>query len=200
MPAGPLNHPLILASRSPRRIQLLEQMGISPTDVITRPADIDETPLKGEGARTMAMRLADAKAMAAWQNGETVIAADTVVAVGRRLLGKPANEIEAKKFLSLLSGRSHRVVGGVAVIAPDGKKSVRASITRVTFKRLGDDELARYIASGEWRDKAGAYGIQGRGGVYVKNISGSYFNVVGLDIAILATMLRGLGVHPQGMA
>ncbi len=186
----PSGSPLILASRSPRRLELLAQIGVSPTAV--RPADIPEIREANESPRAMAMRLARLKARAVWKEGEYVIGADTVVSVGSRDLGKAENADEAKKYLKLLSGRSHRVIGGVCVVAPDGRELVRASITRVTFKRLSHEELESYIASNEWQDKAGAYGIQGAAGAFVTKISGSYPNVVGLDIFHVSSMLKGL--------
>ncbi len=186
----PSGSPLILASRSPRRLELLAQIGLSPTAV--RPADIPEIREANESPRAMAMRLARLKARAVWKEGEYVIGADTVVCVGSRDLGKAENADEAKKYLKLLSGRSHRVIGGVCVVAPDGRELVRASITRVTFKRLSHEELESYIASNEWQDKAGAYGIQGAAGAFVTKISGSYPNVVGLDIFYVSSMLKGL--------
>lgn len=181
--------PLILASQSPRRIELLAQVGIVPDEV--RPSSVIEIRNKGESPRAMAKRLAKEKAIDVWRDGETVIAADTVVALGSRVLGKPADEDEAKKFLNMLSGRSHRVIGGICVIAPDGRKLVKASITRVTFKRLSHEEIKNYLATNEWTDKAGAYGIQGLAGSFVKKISGSYPNVVGLDILEATSMLKG---------
>ncbi|MDH5188166.1 MAG: Maf family protein [Rhodospirillaceae bacterium] len=185
-----LSAPLILASRSPRRLELLDQIGIIPNDV--RPSQIAETRLANESPRAMAMRLAELKAREVWNKGEFVLGADTVVAVGSRDLGKANDAVEAKKFLQLLSGRAHRVIGGICVIAPDGRSIVRASVTRVTFKRLSFEEIENYIASNEWQDKAGAYAIQGLAGAFVKKISGSYPNVVGLDIYDASSMLHGL--------
>ena len=185
-----LGSPLILASRSPRRLELLGQIGIVPDEV--RPSRIPEERISGESPRAMAMRLAEQKAREVWRKGEFVIGADTVVAVGSRDLGKANDAPEAKKFLQLLSGRSHRVIGGVCVIAPGGRTLIRASVTKVTFKRLSHEEIENYITSNEWQDKAGAYGIQGLAGMFVKKISGSYPNVVGLDIYDVATMLNGL--------
>ena len=185
-----LRSPLILASRSPRRLELLSQIGITPDEV--RPSNVPEERTPSESPRAMAMRLAELKAREVWNKGEFVIGADTVVAVGRRDLAKANDAFEAKKFLQLLSGRSHRVIGGICVIAPDGRAIVRAPVTRVTFKRLSHEEIEDYIASNEWQDKAGAYGIQGLAGAFVKKISGSYPNVVGLDIYDVASMLSGL--------
>ncbi|MCK5444161.1 MAG: septum formation protein Maf [Rhodospirillaceae bacterium] len=194
-PATPC--PLILASQSPRRLELLGQIGVTPNEV--RPADIAEVPLKNELPRQMAMRLATAKARAVHNDGEAVLAADTVVAVGRRILGKAEDEAQARKFLHMLSGRAHRVIGGVCVMAPDGKTSVRAVTTRVTFKRLSVTEINGYLASNEWQDKAGAYAVQGRAGAFVSKISGSYSNVVGLPLFEVVSMLKGLGVVPKGL-
>lgn len=182
--------PLILASRSPRRLELLGQIGIVPDQVI--PSDIPEVREVGESPRAMAMRLAQLKARAVWQEGNIVIGADTVVAVGTRDLGKAHDEAQARKYLKLLSGRSHRVIGGICIIGPGGKRLVRASLTRVTFKRLSLEDINTYIESNEWQDKAGAYGIQGLAGSFVSKISGSYPNVVGLDIFAVSHMLEGI--------
>lgn len=173
---------LILASASPRRLELLAQIGIVPAQIIA--ADIDETPKATELPRPLAQRLATEKA--AWvaekMPGQWIIAADTVVAVGRRLLGKAQNEAEAEKFLRLLSGHRHRVYTGVAVVTPAGQHRHRVVETILTFKRLSDMEIAAYIASNEWQGKAGAYGIQGRAACFVRWIQGSYSNVVGLPL------------------
>lgn len=151
---------LVLASSSPRRIELLAQIGVVPDHV--DPADIDETPLKGETPTRLAERLARGKAevVAERSPDAIVLAADTVVALGRRLLEKPADEAEARRFLELLSGRNHRVFTGVVVIA-GGQTTCRVVDTRVSFKTLSAEEIATYVASGEWRGKAGGYGIQG---------------------------------------
>ena len=186
--------PLILASASPRRLELLAQVGIVPSEV--RPAHIDETPLDGEPPRAMARRLAEAKARAVWRAGEVALGADTVVAVGQRILGKPYDEPEARRFLELLSGRSHRVIGGLCVIDADGKARVRAVVTRVTFKRVSTEELNAALATGEWADKAGGYGVQGRAGALVSKINGSYANVVGLALVETLAMLQSAGVRP----
>ncbi|HEY8964712.1 MAG TPA: nucleoside triphosphate pyrophosphatase, partial [Alphaproteobacteria bacterium] len=169
---------LILASASPRRLELLAQLGITP-DV--HPADIDETPLKNETAKAMVLRLAEAKARAIVpaHPDEFILAADTTVLVGRRILGKAENETEQRKFMEMLSGRRHRVWGGICVITPEGKVITRAVCTTVTFKKLSPQEISDYIASGEWVGKAGGYGIQGKGGAFVRFINGSYSNIVG---------------------
>lgn len=196
-PANPVRtaHPakLILASASPRRLALLGQVGISPDDVV--PTDVDERPLKGEKAQPMAQRLAREKAEAARVTDENtfVLAADTIVAVGRRILGKAADEAEARKMLGLLSGRRHRVTTGIALITPLGKLVTRSVTTAVIFKRLSEAEIDAYIASDEWRDKAGAYAIQGRAGALVKGINGSYSNVVGLPLMETIGLLEAHG-------
>jgi septum formation protein len=185
--------PLILASASPRRLELLAQIGLAP-DLID-PADIDETPLAGETPRLLAMRLARAKAaaVAARHAGAFVLAADTVVAVGRRLLGKPADEADAARMLALLSGRAHRVLTAVAVAAPDGRSAARLSETRLHFKRLTSQETAAYLAGGEWAGKAGGYGVQGYAGAFVIDLNGSYTGVVGLPLYETRALLTGLG-------
>lgn len=187
---------LILASQSPRRLELLAQIGLAPDAVV--PADIDETPKKGESATAVAKRLALEKATRVHQDnkGAFVLAADTVVAVGRRQLGKAEDAGEAERFLRLLSGRRHRVVGGVALIAPGGTVCTRLVSTAVQFKRLSDDEVRAYVLTGEWQGKAGAYAVQGYGGAFVKKIVGSYSNVVGLPLAEVATLLAGAGFGP----
>jgi septum formation protein len=182
---------LILASASPRRLALLAQVGIVPDAVA--PVEIDETPLPRELPRVCALRLADAKAGAAWAAPEdAVLAADTVVAAGRRLLGKPADAAEAARFLALLSGRRHRVITGVAVRRGD-RQWTRAVETAVRFRRLDAGEIERYLGSGEWRGKAGGYAIQGRAGGFVPWIGGSYSNVVGLPLAETLGLLEAAG-------
>lgn len=191
--------PLILASASPRRVELLAQIGVTPDRIL--PAHVDEVPLNDERPIDMARRLAEAKAREIHQNhpNACIIGADTVVAVGRRILGKAEDEAQARAYLNFLSGRSHRVIGGLAVLSPDGRAVVRAITTKVDFKRLSAEEIDGYIASREWHDKAGAYAIQGRGGAFVKSINGSYSNVVGLAIHDVANVLKGLGIHPAGL-
>ena len=183
---------LVLASASPRRVELLALVGIVPDRI--EPADIDETPLKGETPPRLAARLAVGKAAAgaARSPDAVVLAADTVVAVGRRLLEKAADEAEAERFLRLLSGRNHRVLTGVAVAA-GGKVRHRVVDTRVTFKVLSDPEIAAYVASGEWKGKAGGYGIQGRAGAFVTRIVGSYPAVMGLPLPETVNLLAGAG-------
>ncbi len=184
---------LVLASASPRRLDLLRQIGVTPDRV--EPADIDETPLKGETPRLLAGRLATGKAHAAAERaaGAYVLAADTVVAVGRRVLPKAETEAEARACLGLLSGRNHKVLTGVCLIAPDGRKAARLAETRVAFKRLSAPEVEAYIESGEWRGKAGGYAVQGRAGAFVMNLVGSYSGVVGLPLYETRCLLDGLG-------
>jgi len=184
---------LVLASASPRRLDLLRQIGIVPDRV--DPAEIDETPLPGELPAPHVLRQARAKAETVRPRhpGAFILAADTVVACGRRILGKPADEAAARRFLTLLSGRRHRIHGAIAVIAPDGKLATRRVTTQVMMKRLADRELSAYLATGEWRDKAGGYAIQGRAAALIPWLSGSYSNAVGLPLYETAQLLAGLG-------
>jgi len=184
---------LVLASASPRRLRLLQQIGLDPQRI--DPPKIDETQRAGESARQLALRLAKAKAAvgAARHPEAFVLAADTVVAVGRRLLGNPADEADAARMLGLLSGRAHRVLTGVAAIAPGGRAAARLSESRVRFKRLTRAEIEAYLASGEWEGKAGAYAIQGRAGAFVTALNGSYTGVVGLPLYETRAVLAGLG-------
>lgn len=187
---------LVLASASPRRLDLLRQIGIIPDRV--DPADIDETPLKDELPPGHAVRLAQEKALAVAPRhpGAFVLAADTVVACGRRILPKAEDEATARACLALLSGRRHRIYGGVALITPSGDLSVRRVFSHVTFKRLSDAELDAYIAGGEWHGKAGGYAIQGHAATLIPFISGSYSNVVGLPLFETAQLLAGRGYQP----
>ena len=185
--------PLILASASPRRLDLLAQIGLQPDHV--DPADIDERPLPKETPRRLALRLARLKAQTAaarWPDA-FVLGADTVVAAGRRLLGKAENEDEARAWLTLLSGRAHRVLTGVALVAPGGRTAARLAEARVHLKRLTPRELDAYIQSGEWRGKAGGYGVQGRAGGFVIAMQGSYSAIVGLPLYETGALLDGLG-------
>jgi septum formation protein len=179
---------LILASASPRRLALLAQVGITPDEVIA--ADIDETPLKKEAPRALASRLARAKAEAVAASDAHALAADTVVAVGRRVLPKAETEAQARACLELLSGRGHRVYTGVALKTPRGVRE-RLVETRVTFKRLSPGEVDAYLASGEWMGKAGGYAAQGLAGRFITNIVGSYSNIVGLPLYETASLLEG---------
>ncbi|MBV8534301.1 MAG: septum formation protein Maf [Alphaproteobacteria bacterium] len=185
--------PLVLASASPRRRELLAQIGIVPVEI--DPPSIDETAVRGELPPGLAKRLARAKASAAAARHPemAVLAADTVVACGRRILPKAETEAEARSCLALLSGRRHRVYGGVCVIAPDGRPSLRLVMTAVVFRRLTEIDIGRYVAGGEWRGKAGGYAIQGQAAAFVRAINGSYSNVVGLDLFSVANLLRGIG-------
>lgn len=186
---------LVLASASPRRRDLLAQVGRAP-DLILNP-DIDETPVTGELPDAHALRLAREKVAQVARDpkaqGAFVIGADTVVACGRRILPKAEDEATASDCLHLLSGRRHRVIGGVAVQAPGGRTGTRKCVTTVAFKRLTENEIGAYIASGEWRDKAGGYAIQGLAAIFVKFISGSYSNVVGLPLYETERLLESMG-------
>ncbi len=192
MPAGPQ---LVLASASPRRRDLLAQAGRIP-DLILIP-DIDETPIKGETPEAHALRLAREKAAqvaaSPESRGAVILAADTVVACGRRILPKAEDEDTARACLRLLSGRRHRVIGGVAALAPGGRAGTRTCVTTVAFKRLTEREIECYIAGGEWHGKAGGYAIQGRAAVFVRFINGSYSNVVGLPLYETERLLESIG-------
>jgi septum formation protein len=181
---------LVLASASPRRLDLLKRIGVEPEAVV--PADIDETPRKGELPARYAARMAAEKAQAvhALEDGAIILAADTVVAAGRRILPKTEEEEEARATLGLLSGRRHRVLSAVTVIGADGVARHRLSTTMVSFKRFSDDELAAYLGSGEWRGKAGGYAIQGRAEALVRSISGSHSGVIGLPLYESRALLR----------
>jgi septum formation protein len=186
----------VLASASPRRLALLRQMGIEP-DAID-PSHLDETPAADETPRRTAMRLAQLKAVAGRErNPEAfVLAADTIVHIGRRILGKAADVDEAARFLSLLSGRAHHVLTAVCLAAPDGRVAARLSESRLIFKRLSPGDVGALLVGDEWRDKAGAYAIQGRAGAFVRALSGSYSGVVGLPLYETACLLEGLGYRP----
>jgi len=184
---------LVLASASPRRLELLRQIGVVPDHV--EPAELDETAHPKESPRQLAGRLAAAKADAvrARHQGAFVLAADTVVCVGRRVLPKVETEAEGRGCLALLSGRPHRVLTAVCVVAPDGRTSTRIVESRVWLKRLSDGETENYLQSGEGMGKAGGYAIQGRAGGFVTHLQGSYSGVVGLPLHETANLLRGLG-------
>src|SRR5215469_10916199 len=190
---------LVLASGSPRRLSLINQVGVEPDAL--RPADIDETPKRGELPRAYATRLARNKAEAALGmvriddelKGAYILAADTVVAVGRRILPKAELLDEAAQCLRLLSGRNHRVYSGVCVVTPKEAFRQRLVETRVRFKRLSQDDLEAYLASGEWRGKAGGYAVQGLAGAFVVKIVGSYSSVVGLPLFETLGLLAGEG-------
>jgi septum formation protein len=187
---------LVLASASARRLDLLAQAGIAPDAVA--PPDLDETPVPNETPRAHARRLALAKARAVPSGPDAlVLAADTVVAAGRRILGKPADAAEAARFLRLLSGRRHRVITAVALRRGERHWS-RDVTTTVALKRLAEAELAGYLACGEWQGKAGGYAIQGRAGAFVPWIRGSYSNVVGLPLTETLGLLAGAGYPVTG--
>ncbi|HSF91420.1 MAG TPA: Maf family protein [Paracoccaceae bacterium] len=182
---------LILGSSSPRRRELLAQIGVVPDFV--RPAEIDESPLKKELPRPYAERLAKSKAQAVSADAsDLVLTADTVVAVGRRILGKPRDAGEAAQFLLLLSGRRHKVITSIALLHGQVLRQ-RTVETAVKFKRLSDQEINEYLMSNEWDGKAGGYAIQGIGGAFIPWIGGSYTNVVGLPLSETANLLRGAG-------
>ena len=177
---------LVLASASPRRRELLEQLGLSFS---VRVADIDESRLPGETPEMLVQRLAAGKAKAAFRTGEVVVAADTVVAVDGTVLGKPKDADDAVRMLKMLSGRSHFVYTGICVF--DGVTTVSETVaTEVTFIPMSDEEIHRYIASGEPLDKAGAYGIQGLAARYISGIRGDHYNVVGLPVCRLSNVLK----------
>ncbi|WP_037499031.1 Maf family protein [Sphingomonas jaspsi] len=184
---------LVLASASPRRLDLLARIGVTPDAV--DPADIDESVPKGELPKSHALRLAVEKAAAtvARHPDALVLAADTVVAVGRRILPKVEDEATLRECMNLLSGRRHRVLTGVALRLPDGNMRSRVVETTITMKRLSAEEIDYYAGHGEWRGKAGGYALQGYGEVYVRHIAGSYSNVVGLPLAETRHLLKSAG-------
>jgi septum formation protein len=182
---------LILASASPRRRELLARLGIEPAHVVS--ADIDETPGKTELPRDYAVRMAREKALAGADGAAHVLAGDTVVAVGRRILPKAEDEATAHKCLELLSGRRHRVLSAVALLAPDGTLREKLSETHVRFKRLSVDEIAAYLAGGEWHGKAGGYAIQGSAEGLIAWIGGSHSGVVGLPLFETRALLKAAG-------
>lgn len=188
---------LVLASASPRRLELLRQIGIVPDRI--EPAAIDESPHRDEEPAAHALRLAQEKLRAVQPRHPDayILAADTVVACGRRILPKPADEADARRCLELLSGRRHRVHSGIALASPDGRLALRRVASRVGFKRLSTDEIAAYLASGEWQGKAGGYAIQGRAAALIRFVSGSYSNVVGLPLFETAQLLAGRGYRPR---
>jgi septum formation protein len=196
----PVRRPLlVLASASPRRLALLDQVGIAPDEL--RPAEVDETQRRAERPRTLAARLAQEKAVTvaerlrAEPEGKPalVLAADTVVAVNRRVLPKPQSIDEAVACLRLLSGRAHKVWSGVCLVTPSGAARQRLVETRVRFRRLGAEDIEAYVASGEWRGKAGGYAVQGLAAAFVVKIVGSYSNVVGLPLTETLNLLAGEG-------
>ena len=183
---------LILGSASPRRLALLAQIGVVPAE--TRPADIDETPQPGESPRSYCRRMARGKAEALEPApGEVVLTADTTVAVGRRILGKPSDEAEARRFLDLMSGRRHRVHTAVALRSAE-RMWERGVVTTLRMRPLERREIDAYLATGDWRGKAGGYGIQGPAAAFFPWMQGSYSAVVGLPLAETAGLLRAAGV------
>lgn len=184
---------LVLASTSPRRRELLARIGIAPTRIAA--PEIDETPLKAELPRDYVARLARGKALAVERaDGEVVLAGDTTVAVGRRILEKPADEADLRRMLGLLSGRRHHVWSGVCVVGTDGRPRVRVVDTIVAFKPLSAAEIDHYVASGEGMGKAGGYAIQGRAEAFVRFLSGSHSNVVGLPLFETRSLLTSAGI------
>ena len=186
---------LVLASASPRRRELLAQIGLSPTIMV---ADIDETPQMREKTQPYALRMASEKVLKVRdQNAETVnhfvLAGDTVVACGQRILPKTEDEASVRACLALLSGRRHRVYGGIALISPNGNLRTRLVTSTVRFRMLGQNDIDSYIATGEWYGKAGGYAIQGIAALFVQQISGSYSNIVGFSLFDVAAMLGGQG-------
>ena len=190
---------LVLASASPRRLTLLDRVGLTPD--LLNPTDIDETPLKRETPRRLSIRLAEEKARAATTapqvlalgSGVFIIGADTVVGLGRRILPKAETPDEASRCLALLSGRSHWVYSTVCLIAPNGRKHTRCCETKVRFKRLSREDIETYLKSDEWRGKAGGYAIQGRAEAFVRNLTGSYSSVMGLPLYETVHLLEGAG-------
>ncbi|HTM96941.1 MAG TPA: Maf family nucleotide pyrophosphatase [Croceibacterium sp.] len=182
---------LILASASPRRQELLARLGIEPARIVH--ADIDEAPRKEELPRDYAQRMAREKALAAADGASFVLAGDTVVAAGRRILPKAEDEATARKCLELLSGRRHRVLSAIALLGPDGTLRTRLSETAVRFKRLSTEEIVAYLASDEWHGKAGGYAIQGRAEGLISWISGSHSGVVGLPLHETRALLKAAG-------
>ena len=182
---------LVLASASPRRLALLSQIGVTPDRVVA--TDIDETPRREEVPRVYAERMAREKAQAAASAGSFVLAADTVVAVGRRILPKAETEAQARACLTLLSGRRHHVLTAVVLVAPEGARSERLCDSSVIFNRLTEAQITAYLAGGEWEGKAGGYAIQGTAAGFVRFLSGSHSGVVGLPLFETAQLLRGRG-------
>lgn len=183
--------PLVLASSSPRRLMLLAQLGIVPARVVS--PDIDETPDRDELPRPYAQRMARAKAAAVREPGSFVLAGDTVVAVGRRILPKAETEADARACLGLLSGRRNHVLSAITLTTPDGRVLARLSESVVTFNRLTQQQIDAFVASGDWRGKAGGYAIDGLAASFIRALSGSYSGVVGLPLFETAQLLRGCG-------
>ena len=191
---------LILASASPRRLDLLHQIGLDPD--LVEPSRIPEDAAPGEMPRAHAERLAEAKVRKVAERylDDFVLGADMVVACGRRILPKALDERQARACLELLSGRRHQVLGAVCAIAPGGRMARKLVVSTVAFRRLDGREIDAYVASREWHDKAGGYAIQGRGAVFVRFLAGSYSNVVGLPLFETAALLKGLGFRKSPLA
>lgn len=192
--------PFVLASSSPRRLELLRQIGLEPDRI--DPAAIDESVRPGELPPDHAFRLAQEKANAVIPRhpGAFILAADTVVACGRRILPKTEDEASARSCLELLSGRRHRVHGAIVLVDPDGRLASRRVDSQVAFKRLSEAEIRAYLRTGEWQGKAGGYAIQGRAAVLIRWLCGSYTNVVGLPLFETAQLLAGRGYRPSWIA
>lgn len=188
---------LILASASPARKALLEAAGFTPDKII--PADIDETPHKNEKPTVYVKRLAEekAKAIHAQHPEAFIIAADTIAVMGARIIGKAADRAEAKKMISRFSGRRHRVITGLCILSPDGKKSVRLVSSAVKCRMVADAEIETYLDSGEWEGKSGCYGLQGRASAFIETINGSYTSIIGLPVAETIAILNGMGFKPS---
>jgi septum formation protein len=188
---------LVLASASPRRLALLDRVGLAPD--LLNPTDVDETPLRRESPRRLSIRLAEEKALKAKEAPQVkglggrvyILAADTVVGLGRRILPKAESQQDAKDCLSLLSGRSHWVYSSVCLVAPDGSKTTRCVETKLRFKRLSRDDMESYLKSEEWKGKAGGYAIQGRAEAFVRQLSGSHSAVIGLPLFETVNLLQG---------
>ncbi len=188
---------LVLASASPRRLALLDRIGLAPD--LLNPTDVDETPLRRESPRRLSIRLAEEKALKAKEAPQVkglggrvyILAADTVVGLGRRILPKAESQQDAKDCLSLLSGRSHWVYSSVCLVAPDGSKTTRCVETKLRFKRLSRDDMESYLKSEEWKGKAGGYAIQGRAEAFVRQLSGSHSAVIGLPLFETVNLLQG---------
>lgn len=188
---------LILASASPRRLELLEQVGITPDEII--PADIDETAHKKELPRDYVARIATEKAEEIYKNhkGAIILSADTIVAVGRRILQKAEDEAQAREYYKLMSGRRHKVMTAVVVVDPKGKITSRVVTSVVKFKKLSQQDVNNYIATNDWKDKAGAYGIQSYAGSFISFLSGSYTCIVGLPLYQTVSLLKGVGYEQR---
>jgi septum formation protein len=200
---GDVSARLVLASGSPRRLALLDRIGLAPD--LLNPADVDETPQRRESPRRLSLRLAEEKALKAKAapqvvglgSGVYVLAADTVVGLGRRVLPKAETYQVAKECLTLLSGRAHWVYSAICLIAPDGSKTTRCVETKLRFKRLTRDDIESYLKSEEWKGKAGGYAIQGRAEAFVRHLSGSHSGVIGLPLNETVSLLQGAGFPVQ---